>query len=171
MENVHQTAIIGEPAQWRGKDNPLKYRPEIHPSATVGALTCIDSGCERPTRVGARTQVMKQVHIGHGVQIGEECDIATGTVIAGEVTIGNRVRIGINATILPWRKIGDGARIGAGAVLVAKEVGPFEVWAGNPAKFMYRVCEICGKKESECDCTEKVDDPVVAFLKQYGCIK
>lgn len=31
--------------------------------------------------------------------------------------------------------IADGAVIGAGSI-VTKDVGPYEIWAGNPAKFM-----------------------------------
>lgn len=31
--------------------------------------------------------------------------------------------------------IGDGAVIGAGSV-VTKDVGPYEIWAGNPARFI-----------------------------------
>ena len=49
------------------------------------------------------------------------------------MTIGHDVKIGLNATILPWRTVGDGARIGAGAV-VTKNIPPGEVWAGNPAR-------------------------------------
>lgn len=51
----------------------------------------------------------------------------------GPVTIGNYVFIGPRAIILPTVKIGDGAVIAAGAV-VTKDVPPFEVWGGIPAK-------------------------------------
>lgn len=47
--------------------------------------------------------------------------------------IGRYVVIFAGAVILPGVTIGDGAVIGAGAV-VTKDVPPFEVWAGNPAK-------------------------------------
>lgn len=47
--------------------------------------------------------------------------------------IGNDVWIGSNACILRGVTIGDGAVIGAGAV-VTHDVGPYEIWAGIPAK-------------------------------------
>ena len=31
--------------------------------------------------------------------------------------------------------IGDGAVVGAGSI-VTKDVGPYEIWAGNPARFI-----------------------------------
>ncbi len=46
--------------------------------------------------------------------------------------IGKRAKIGAHATLLPGVKIGEGALIGAGAV-VTKDVPPFAVVAGNPA--------------------------------------
>ena len=49
--------------------------------------------------------------------------------------VGNDVWIGERATILSGITIGDGAVIGGGSV-VTKNVGPYEIWAGNPARFI-----------------------------------
>lgn len=49
--------------------------------------------------------------------------------------IGNDVWIGQYAMIKQGVTIGDGAVIGMGSV-VTKDVGSYEVWAGNPAKFL-----------------------------------
>jgi len=51
----------------------------------------------------------------------------------GDMTIGNDVWIGMGAMILPGVSIGDGAVIAAGSVVV-KNVLPYEVVGGNPAK-------------------------------------
>ncbi|MEM0988184.1 MAG: chloramphenicol acetyltransferase [Pseudomonadota bacterium] len=51
--------------------------------------------------------------------------------------IGHDTWLGHGAIVLPGRKIGDGAVVGAGAV-VTKDVGPFEIWAGNPARLIRR---------------------------------
>ncbi|MBL7889947.1 MAG: CatB-related O-acetyltransferase [Bacteroidia bacterium] len=53
----------------------------------------------------------------------------------GDVVIQNDVWIGRNATILSGVKIGNGAVIGTGA-LVTKDIGPYEIWGGNPAKLI-----------------------------------
>lgn len=52
-----------------------------------------------------------------------------------ETLIGNDVWIGAGTTVLSGRTIGNGAVIGAGSV-VTKNVGDYEIWAGNPAKFI-----------------------------------
>lgn len=55
----------------------------------------------------------------------------------GGVTIGNDVWIGAHSVILSGVTIGDGAVIGAGSV-VSRDVGAYEIWAGNPAQFVKR---------------------------------
>ena len=52
--------------------------------------------------------------------------------------IGDDVWIGRNVTILPGCKIiGTGCVIGACSV-VTKDIPDYEVWAGNPARFIKR---------------------------------
>lgn len=53
----------------------------------------------------------------------------------GNVIIGNDVWIGMNAVILSGVTIGNGAVIGVGSI-VTKDVYPYEIVAGNPAKFI-----------------------------------
>ena len=50
-----------------------------------------------------------------------------------ETEIGNDVWIGSNVMIKAGISVGDGAIIGAGAI-VTRDVPPYEIWAGNPAK-------------------------------------
>lgn len=55
------------------------------------------------------------------------------TVSKGDTIIGNDVWIGNSATIMNGITIGDGAIIGANA-LVTKDVAPYTIVGGNPAK-------------------------------------
>lgn len=52
-----------------------------------------------------------------------------------QTKIGNDVWLGIRTIIRGGVSIGDGAVIGAGSI-VTKDVGPYEIWAGNPARFI-----------------------------------
>ena len=76
---------------------------------------------------------MKHVHIGHDAQIGDDCELAPGVVVCGHAILEPGVRMGVNSCVQPYRTIGKAARIGSGAV-VTKDVGPGEVWVGNPAR-------------------------------------
>jgi phosphonate metabolism protein (transferase hexapeptide repeat family) len=51
------------------------------------------------------------------------------------VEIGNDAWVGHGAAVMPGIKIGHGAVIGAGAI-VTKDVAPYAIVAGNPAKFL-----------------------------------
>lgn len=53
----------------------------------------------------------------------------------GDVIIGNDVWIGFGVTIMSGVSIANGAIIGAKSV-VTKNVGPYEIWAGNPARLI-----------------------------------
>lgn len=53
----------------------------------------------------------------------------------GFVEIGNDVWIGMNVVILPGIRVGDGAVLGAGAV-VTKDVEPYAIVGGVPAKII-----------------------------------
>lgn len=49
--------------------------------------------------------------------------------------IGNDVWIGDNAMIRAGVRIGDGVIIGMGSI-VTKDISSFQIWAGNPARFI-----------------------------------
>jgi len=55
----------------------------------------------------------------------------------GDTVVGNDVWIGLEATILPGLSVGDGAVIGAHAV-VTGDVAPYAIVAGNPAREVRR---------------------------------
>ena len=106
---------------------------------------------QRRVVIGARTRVQSHAFICELVTIGEDCFISHGAMfindpfrIGGpargdqtqwkETTIGNRVSIGTNATIMPV-SICDDVVIGAGSV-VTKDITESGTYAGNPARKM-----------------------------------
>lgn len=130
----HHAAIIGSPPESREwKPGDAMHEPQIALTARIEAFAAVDAGLHQPTQVGARTWLMKHVHVGHDAVIGADCELAPGTVISGHVEVGDGVKFGVGAVVRPFITIGDGARIGCGAVVV-KDVPAGEVWAGNPAR-------------------------------------
>ena len=82
--------------------------------------------------------------IGKNVCIGEDVRLITGShdvtsphfnLVTRPITINDNVWIATGAIVLPGVTIGEGAVVAAGAV-VTKDVEPWSVVAGNPAKFI-----------------------------------
>jgi serine O-acetyltransferase len=108
---------------------------DIHPGAKIGRRLFIDHG------IG--------VVVGETAEIGDDCTLYQGVTLGGtrpsadqagqkrHPTIGDGVIISSNAQILGPFKVGDGARIGAAAV-VLREVPPGATMVGNPARQVAR---------------------------------
>jgi serine O-acetyltransferase len=102
---------------------------EIHPGAKIGRRLFIDHGMG--------------VVIGETTEIGDDCLIYKGVVMGGTTlekkkrhpTLGNRVIVGSNSTVLGAITIGDGARIGSGSVVV-KPVPPGATVVGVPGRIV-----------------------------------
>lgn len=91
-------------------------------------------------RLGHDVTTGIHVHLGynvvlsHGCGLGSFVTIAAGAVLGGDVQVGHDVFIGSNAVITHGGiRIGDGAFVGAGAVVI-DDVAPGVVVAGNPAR-------------------------------------
>lgn len=121
------------------------YGCQVGDDCFVGPFTEIQKGAV----IGARTRVQSHAFVCELVTIGEDCFVGHGvmfindTFVSGgpargrkelwrETTIGNRVSIGSNATILPVRIVDD-VVVGAGAVVTRNITEP-GTYAGNPAR-------------------------------------
>ena len=123
------------------------YGCELGDDCFVGPFVEI----QRNARIGRRTRVQSHAFICELVTIGNDCFIGHGAMfindwfLGGEpafnnrelwypTTIGDKVSIGSNATILPVT-ICDRVVIGAGAV-VTRDIEKSGVYLGAPAKFV-----------------------------------
>lgn len=93
---------------------------------------------------GAWIYALEKITIGDNVCIGEGVKLLSGShqlesqyfdLITKPITIKDNVWIATDAIILPGVTIGEGAVVAAGAV-VSKDVEPWTVVGGNPARFI-----------------------------------
>jgi UDP-3-O-[3-hydroxymyristoyl] glucosamine N-acyltransferase len=105
---------------------------EIGNDVEVGALTAIDRGTLKPTRIGSGTKIDDHVLIGHNVEIGTDCLLCGQVGLAGSVAIGDSVVLGGRVAVADHIKIGDRAVVAA-AACVATNIPPGAVYAGYPA--------------------------------------
>ena len=94
--------------------------------------------------VGIDTVAPNKIFIGNNVAITAGTRILThyldpsrsGRMFRiGEVHIEDDVFIGVNVVICNSVTIGKGAIVGAGSI-VTKDIPPYQVWAGNPARYI-----------------------------------
>ena len=104
--------------------------------ATIGQFCSIGDNC----KIGSPSHPLKWVSTSPVFYKGKNClKKNLGSLVYKEETlqtiIGNDVWIGAGVLIKSGVEISDGAVIGMGAVVV-HNVGPYEIWAGNPARLI-----------------------------------
>ncbi len=146
---AHPTAVIDEGCQ-------------IGPGTKIWHFSHIMSNCVlgEKCNLGQNVVVSPGVTLGNNVKVQNNVSIYTGVICDDDVflgpsmvftnvinprsavvrrdqyletKVGKGASIGANATIVCGHDIGEYAFIGAGAV-ITKNVKPFELWVGNPAK-------------------------------------
>jgi len=131
-----------------------KYNCRIEPGAIIRDMVEIGDHCvimmgavlNIGAEIGEKTMIDMNVVVGGRAIVGRNCHIGAGTVLAGvieppsaePVIIEDDVLIGANVVVLEGVKVGKGAVVAAGSIVV-KNVEPYTVVAGVPAKLLKKV--------------------------------
>lgn len=84
----------------------------------------------RHTRIGDYCQIGIMANIGHGVSLGDRCVISGNCVVAGRTVLEDGIWMGVSASVAPGLRIGTGAQIKMGSVVVGN-VAPGQAVSGN----------------------------------------
>jgi len=113
----------------------------IHPSCLLGERVRLGQGiilCPRAVltcdiEIGDHTALNLFTAVGHDARLGRYCQLQSYSEATGGVCLEDGVLMGTHATILPGVRVGEGATIGAGSVVVRSVKAGSSVW-GAPAK-------------------------------------
>lgn len=122
----------------------INGRPFVFPSSKVFAPWMLTIG--HKSCLGPETEIynLGPVILGEWVTVSQNSFLCNGThdlaydhfpLMIGRLIVANHVFIGARSLLLPGINIGEYAVIGAGAV-VTKDVEPWTIVGGNPAKFI-----------------------------------
>lgn len=115
----------GEPTRLEiGDDNTIRE------FCTFNTGTVQDQGV---TRVGNHNWIMSYVHLAHDCVIGDQVVLANNATLAGHVEVGDYAILGGLTAVHQFCKIGAHVITGGGTI-VYKDIPPYVMAAGQPAK-------------------------------------
>lgn len=156
---IHESAHVSDKAQI-GRGTKVWINVQIREDAVIGENCIIskDVYIDHAVNIGNNVKIQNSVSVYNGVTIEDDVFVGPNACFTNDYfpratntnwkTVSTYVKkgssIGANATIICGNNIGEYAMVGAGSV-VKKDVAPFSLVVGNPAKEIGKVCK-CGQK-------------------------
>lgn len=115
----------------------------IHPTAAIAAHVRLGRGVvvaaqaviNIDSTIGDHVILNTAATVDHDCRVEDFSHLAPGVHLAGDVAIGTGAMIGIGAVVLPGRRIGEWATIGAGATVV-HDIPANVTAVGTPARVL-----------------------------------
>lgn len=150
---IHPSATIDPRAQI-GAGTKIWVNVQIREQASVG-IDCIlskDVYIDTGVSVGDRCKIQNGVSVYHGVTLGDDVFVGPNACFTNDrmprafnaewqitpTVVRNGASIGANATVVCGVTIGEYAMVAAGSV-VTRDVAPFTLVIGNPARPVARI--------------------------------
>lgn len=153
MPNIHPLANVAEDVAIGGGTRIWQYVVLLK-GARIGSgcNLCAHTFVEGDVLIGDNVTLKSGVFLWDGTRIEDDVFIGPNATFTNDrmprskvypekflgITVRKGASIGANATILPGITIGEHSMIGAGAV-VTKDVEPYCVVAGNPARIIRKL--------------------------------
>ena len=116
---IHPTALI------------MDSNIEIGEGTFIGAYSILTTNI----KIGNHSLLNRGNHIGHDSVCGDFLSMMPGSIISGNVDIGNLVYIGTNSSVRERCKIGDNIKVGLNSGVI-KDINKEGTYVGTPAKLI-----------------------------------
>lgn len=162
---AHETAHIADNADI-GDGTKIWINVQIREDTHIGEDCVIskDAYIDHAVTIGHRVKVQNGVSVYNGVTIEDEVFVGPHAVFTNDyfpraqspdwqvtpTLIKKGASLGANCTVICGHTVGEYAMVGAGSV-VTKDVPPYTLVVGNPAKAIGRVCR-CGQRADDGVC-------------------
>lgn len=137
---IRDQATIGVPGinAYRGLDGRVRNFPHfasaiIGPETEIGAGSVVVRGLLSSTLIGAGCVLGNLCNVGHGVELGDQVWMSVGTLVGGHTRIHTGATLGMGVAVKDNITIGERVQIGMGSV-VTKSVKAGASVFGNPAR-------------------------------------
>lgn len=120
---------------WTGQEHckiPQVGKVILEDDVELGANTCIDRGALGDTIIRQGVKLDNLIQIGHNVELGAMCIMASQVGISGSTTFGKGCQVGGQAGVAGHVHVGDGVQIAA-KTGVMSDLQSGGVYAGMPA--------------------------------------
>lgn len=157
--HIHPTANVSDLARI-GQDTKVWINVQIRENAEIGKQCIIskDVYIDHGVKIGDRCKIQNSVSIYHGVTLDNDVFVGPNAVFTNDrvprafntewkispTVVETGASIGANATIVCGIVIGRYAMVAAGSV-VTRNVPPYALVMGNPARVVAYICE-CGNR-------------------------
>ena len=152
---LYAGSVIGERLQ-TGHHVVVREECSIGDDVSIWSNTVVDYGC----RIGDRVKIHSNCYLAQFTEIHDDAFLAPGVTVANDLypgqaesarvmsgpVIGVGAQIGVNVTLLPYVRVGDGCLVGAGSV-VTSDVPAGLVVFGNPARVHGHVDDLVDIRE------------------------
>ncbi|MFC3039871.1 transferase [Virgibacillus xinjiangensis] len=113
---VHPNVDIS-PFNLFGKGNIVSFGVALSSNIQIGNFNLIHYNCS----------------VGHDVSMGDFNSVFPLTALSGFVELKDSIELGTNAAVIPGKKVGNNAKIGAGSVVIG-DVSDYSTIVGVPGK-------------------------------------
>lgn len=178
----HSTAQVSDLATI-GKDTKIWNDSQIREYVKIGGNCNIGKGVyiDINVIVGDNVKIQNNVNVYHGVIIENDVFLGPSMTFTNDLyprafnedwkvestLVKKGASIGANATIVCGTVIGEYAMIGAGSV-VTKDVPPYALVIGNPARLIGYVCRCGNKLDEHYFCNQC---QALYYKDEYGTLK